>query len=93
VLSTGIKQVPGYWVFNAMVSRPVTDRLELQANVYNLLNRYYIDQPTSKPSDSRRGLECADWSNVPLLAVCDEAGRQCGFLRFIVVITKFYATQ
>jgi catecholate siderophore receptor len=45
VLSTGIKQVPGYWVFNAMVSRPITDRIELQANVYNLLNRFYIDQP------------------------------------------------
>ena len=24
---------------------PVTDRSELQANVYNLLNRFYIDQP------------------------------------------------
>jgi catecholate siderophore receptor len=45
VLSTGMKQVPGYWVFNAMVSRPLTDRIELQANVYNLLNRFYIDQP------------------------------------------------
>jgi catecholate siderophore receptor len=45
VLSTGMKQVPGYWVFNAMMSRPITDRLELQANVYNLLNRFYIDQP------------------------------------------------
>jgi catecholate siderophore receptor len=45
VLSTGIKQVPGYWVFNAMISRPVTDRLELQANIYNLANRFYIDQP------------------------------------------------
>ena len=45
VLSTGIKQVPGYWVFNAMLSRPLTDRIELQANVYNLLNRFYIDQP------------------------------------------------
>jgi catecholate siderophore receptor len=45
VLSTGIKAVPGYWVFNAMVSRPLTDRIELQANVYNLLNRFYIDQP------------------------------------------------
>ena len=40
-----MKQVPGYWVFNAMVKRPLTDRLELQANVYNLLNRYYIDLP------------------------------------------------
>jgi catecholate siderophore receptor len=45
VLSTGMKQIPGYWVFNAMVSRPVTDRLELQANIYNLANRFYIDQP------------------------------------------------
>jgi catecholate siderophore receptor len=44
VLATAPKQVPGYWVFNAMVKRPVTDRLELQANVYNLLNRFYIDQ-------------------------------------------------
>jgi catecholate siderophore receptor len=45
VLSVGAKQVPGYWVFNAMISRPLTERIELQANVYNLLNRFYIDQP------------------------------------------------
>jgi catecholate siderophore receptor len=45
VLSTGMKQVPSYWVFNAMLRRPVTDRLELQANVYNLANRFYIDLP------------------------------------------------
>ncbi len=45
VLSTAMKQVPGYWVFNAMVKRSLTDRLELQANVYNILNRYYIDLP------------------------------------------------
>ena len=45
VLSTAMKQVPGYWVFNVMVKRPITDRLELQANVYNVLNRFYIDQP------------------------------------------------
>jgi len=45
VLSTAMKQVPGYWVFNAMVKRPITSRIELQANVYNLLNRFYIDQP------------------------------------------------
>jgi len=45
VLSTAMKQVPGYWVFNAMLRRPLTDRLELQANVYNVLNRYYIDLP------------------------------------------------
>jgi catecholate siderophore receptor len=40
-----MKQVPGYWSFNAMVKRPLTERLELQANVYNLLNRYFIDLP------------------------------------------------
>ena len=45
VTSVAMKQVPGYWVFNAMVKRPITDRIELQANVYNLLNRFYIDQP------------------------------------------------
>ena len=45
VLATAMKQVPGYWVFNAMLKRPVTDKIELQANVYNLLNRFYIDQP------------------------------------------------
>jgi catecholate siderophore receptor len=45
VLAVGRKQVPGYWVFNASLSRPISDRLELQANVYNLLNRFYIDQP------------------------------------------------
>ncbi|HTV08784.1 MAG TPA: TonB-dependent receptor [Candidatus Aquilonibacter sp.] len=45
VQTTAMKQVAGYWVFNAMLKRPVTDRLELQANVYNLLNRFYIDQP------------------------------------------------
>ena len=45
VLATQMKQVPGYWIFNAMVRRQLTDRLELQANVNNLLNRYYIDLP------------------------------------------------
>jgi catecholate siderophore receptor len=28
-----------------MLKRPITERLELQANVNNLLNRYYIDLP------------------------------------------------
>ena len=45
VTSVAMKQVPGYWLFNAMVRRPLTDHLELQANVYNLLNRYYVDLP------------------------------------------------
>ena len=45
VTSVAMKQVPGYWVFNAMLRRPITERLELQANVNNILNRYYIDLP------------------------------------------------
>jgi catecholate siderophore receptor len=45
VTSVAMKQVPGYWIFNAMLRRPVTEKVELQANVYNLLNRYYIDLP------------------------------------------------
>jgi catecholate siderophore receptor len=45
VTSVAMKQVPGYWVFNLMLRRPVTKHIELQANVYNLLNRFYIDQP------------------------------------------------
>jgi catecholate siderophore receptor len=45
VTSVAMKQVPGYWIFNAMLRRPITERLELQANVNNLLNRYYIDLP------------------------------------------------
>jgi catecholate siderophore receptor len=39
-----VKQVPGYWVFNAMVKRPLTERLELRANIYNLADKYYYDQ-------------------------------------------------
>ncbi len=45
VLSTATKQVPGYWVFNAMVRRPLTEHVDLQANVYNLTDNFYIDQP------------------------------------------------
>ena len=45
VLATAMKQVPGYWVFNAYLKRPMTKRIELDANLYNALNRFYIDQP------------------------------------------------
>jgi len=45
VTSVAMKQVPGYWIFDAMLRRPITEKLELQANVNNLLNRYYIDLP------------------------------------------------
>ena len=39
------KATPGYWVFNAMVRRPVSDHVDFQANVMNLANKFYIDQP------------------------------------------------
>jgi catecholate siderophore receptor len=45
VLSTDMKQVPGYWLFSAMVRRPINEKFELQANINNMLDRYYIDLP------------------------------------------------
>jgi catecholate siderophore receptor len=39
-----IKQVPSYWVFNAMVRYPLFERADLQANIYNIANRFYYDQ-------------------------------------------------
>jgi catecholate siderophore receptor len=45
VTSVAMKEVPGYWVFNAMLKRPMTEKLEFQANINNVLNRYYIDLP------------------------------------------------
>jgi catecholate siderophore receptor len=45
VQATAMKQVPGYWIFNAYLKRPMTNRIDLNVNVYNALNRFYIDQP------------------------------------------------
>ncbi|MBS1823469.1 MAG: TonB-dependent receptor [Acidobacteria bacterium] len=39
------KSMNGYWIFNAMLRRPISDRLEFQANLVNLTNKFYIDQP------------------------------------------------
>ncbi len=39
-----IKQVPGYVVLNAMARYTLTDNMSLQANVFNLANRNYIDE-------------------------------------------------
>jgi catecholate siderophore receptor len=39
-----IKEVPGYWVFNAMASHPLAENVDLQVNAYNLANRYYYDE-------------------------------------------------
>jgi len=44
--TTGLlKAVPGYWVGNAMLRYPVSERLDLQVNAYNLSNAYYYDEP------------------------------------------------
>jgi catecholate siderophore receptor len=45
VTSVAMKQVPGYWVFNAMLKHPITEKIDFQINVNNLLNRFYIDLP------------------------------------------------
>jgi len=39
-----VKQVPGYWVFNAMARHPLAEHVDLQFNVYNIANRYYYDE-------------------------------------------------
>lgn len=39
------KAIPGYWTFNAMLRRPISDHLDFQANIINLTNKFYIDQP------------------------------------------------
>ncbi|MFC5862851.1 TonB-dependent receptor domain-containing protein [Acidicapsa dinghuensis] len=45
VTSVAMKQVPGYWIFNAMLKRSLGEKFDFQVNVNNLLNRYYIDLP------------------------------------------------
>jgi len=43
--TTGLpKAVPSYWVANAMAKYEINDRLSAQVNVFNLLDRNYIDQ-------------------------------------------------
>ncbi len=39
-----VKQIPGYWLFNAMASHPLGERVDLQLNLYNLANRKYFDE-------------------------------------------------
>jgi catecholate siderophore receptor len=39
-----VKQVPGYWVFNAMLKRPINEHVDFQVNINNLANRYYYDE-------------------------------------------------
>lgn len=39
------KVMPGYVTFNLMLRRPLSDRIDFQANIQNLTNKFYIDQP------------------------------------------------
>ena len=39
-----VKQVPGYWVFNAMAKYQLNEHVDVRANVYNLADKYYYDQ-------------------------------------------------
>jgi catecholate siderophore receptor len=39
------KAIPGYWVFSAMVRKPLTEHIDFQANLENLANKFYIDEP------------------------------------------------
>ncbi|WP_419804066.1 TonB-dependent receptor domain-containing protein [Terriglobus sp.] len=41
------RAVPAYTTLNAMVSRPILERVTLQVNFNNLANRFYIEQPAS----------------------------------------------
>ena len=41
---TGLRrEAPGYWLCHAMLGRPLNDHVAVQANLYNLANRYYYD--------------------------------------------------
>jgi catecholate siderophore receptor len=39
-----VKQVPGYWVTNAMAKYQLSEHIDFRVNVYNLADKYYYDQ-------------------------------------------------
>jgi len=39
-----VKQVPSYWVFNAVAKYPLGEKLDLQVNAFNVADTYYYDQ-------------------------------------------------
>lgn len=39
-----VKEVPSYWVFDAMVSKQITRNFRVQINLNNIFDAYYIDQ-------------------------------------------------
>jgi catecholate siderophore receptor len=42
--STLIERAPEYWTFNAMLKYEISDHVALQANVNNILDRFYLDE-------------------------------------------------
>jgi catecholate siderophore receptor len=61
--TTTDRHVDGYWLLDAMVSFPVTRRLELQLNGYNLTDAYYFDRLGGGhvvPGPARRALLTAN---------------------------------
>lgn len=42
-----IERAPGYLTFNAMARYALTERVSIQANIYNLTDRYYFNQVAS----------------------------------------------
>lgn len=45
--STGLGELPDYWVFDAMASYAVTNNLTLQLNVYNVADEFYMKSMNS----------------------------------------------
>jgi catecholate siderophore receptor len=39
-----VREVPGYWVFNAMAEHRLNEHVRLQGNIYNIANKEYFDQ-------------------------------------------------
>jgi catecholate siderophore receptor len=61
--TTTDRHVDGYWLLDAMASFPVTRRLELQLNAYNLTDAYYFDRLGGGhvvPGPARRALLTAN---------------------------------
>jgi catecholate siderophore receptor len=61
--TTTNRHVDGHWLVDAMASFPVTRRLELQLNAYNLTDAYYFDRLAGGhvvPGPARRALLTAN---------------------------------
>ena len=39
-----LREAPGYWLFDALISKQFTKNIKAQINVYNLADEEYIDR-------------------------------------------------